>query len=86
MATIIGGDKLSETELKIITIFVNDKPVEFNTRQVTGSAIKAKAGVPADSILYELRGDDRILIGDSEQITIRQHEKFLDVPGGTVSQ
>ncbi len=85
MATLIGGDKLSETEVKSITIFVNDKPVEFDTKNVTGSIIKTKAGVPPDSILYELRGDTRIPIGDSEQIKIHEHERFLDVPGGTVS-
>ena len=86
MATLVGGEKLSETELKSITIFVNDKPVEFNTKNVTGSIIKAKAGVSADTILYELKGDTRIPIGDSEQIEIHEHERFLDVPGGTVSQ
>jgi hypothetical protein len=85
MATGGGGEELTETEVKNVTIFVNDKPVEFNTNIVTGSIIKSKAGVPSDSILYELRGNDRIPIGDSEQIKIREHERFLDVPGGTVS-
>jgi multiubiquitin len=85
MATTIGGERLTETTVKSITIFVNDKPFEFDTRLVTGSAIKAKAGVPGDSILYELRGENRIPIGDNEQITIHEKERFLDVPGGTVS-
>jgi hypothetical protein len=72
-------------EKKTITISVNDAPVVFNTDMVTGSQIKTKAGVPADSILYELRGENRIPIGDNEQIKIHEHERFLDVPGGTVS-
>jgi hypothetical protein len=68
-----------------ITILVNDKPVTFDTRTVTGLQIKNKAGVPASSILYELRGTNKVPIGDNEQIEIHENEKFLAVPGGTVS-
>ena len=71
--------------IKPITIFVNDKPVEFETRKVTGLEIKTKAGVPVDSTLFELRGANRVPIGDNEQIEIHEDERFLDVPGGTVS-
>ena len=74
-----------ETETRTITIFVNDKSLQFSSNLVTGSEIKSKADVPSDSILYELRGDNRVPIGDSEQIRIHENEHFLDVPGGTVS-
>ncbi len=72
-------------EKRTITIFVNDAPVIFNTDMVTGSEIKAKAGVSADSTLYELRGENKIPIGDNERIKIHEKERFLDVPTGTVS-
>jgi hypothetical protein len=72
-------------EKKLITIFVNDKPVSFNTNEVTGSEIKTKAGVPPDSLLYELRGENRIPVGDNERIKIHEHERFLATPGGVVS-
>jgi len=68
-----------------ITVYVNDKPVIFDSRQPTGLQIKTKAGVPTDSILYELRGNERIPIGDSETINLHENERFLDVPGGNVS-
>ncbi len=70
---------------KPITIFVNDKPVVFETRKVTGLEIKTKAGVPVDSTLFELRGVNKVPVGDNEQIEIHEDERFLDVPGGTVS-
>jgi hypothetical protein len=72
-------------ERKLITILVNDKPVSFNSDTVTGSEIKAKAGVPPDSILYELRGEERIPVGDNERVRIHEHERFLATPGGVVS-
>jgi hypothetical protein len=70
---------------KPVTIFVNDKPVVFDIREVTGLQIKAKAGVPTDSTLFELKGTTRVPIGDNEEIEIHENERFLDVPGGTVS-
>lgn len=75
----------STLEKKTVTILVNDKSVEFETDIVTGSQIKNKAGVPADSTLFELRDGKRIPIGDNEQVKIHERERFLDVPGGTVS-
>ncbi len=73
------------TKTHEITIFVNDKPVVFDSKTVTGAQIKSKAGVPPDSILYELRGENRIPVGDTEEIKIHEHQRFLDVPGGNVS-
>jgi hypothetical protein len=72
-------------EKKLITILVNDKPVSFNTNMVTGAEIKTKAGVPPDYVLCELRGENRIPIGDNDQIKIHEHERFLATPGGVVS-
>jgi len=82
-----GGDKLNEHDEKKekITIFVNQKPITFETKVVTGSQIKSKASVPSDSTLFELRGENRIPVGDNEEIKIHENEKFLDVPGGNVS-
>ncbi len=75
----------SITETKQVKIFVNDKPVFFETHKVTGLQIKQKAGVPTDSTLYRLKGHDRIPVGDMEEIEIHEDERFLDVPNGTVS-
>ena len=70
---------------KEIIVFVNDKPVSFEARDVTGSQIKAKAGAQPNSILYELHDHERIPIGDTQTIRIHEKERFLAVPGGTVS-
>ena len=75
-----------EKKLHEIKIFVNDKAIVFDTQNVTGAQIKSKASAPSDSILYELRGENRIPIGNEEQVKIHENEKFLDVPGGNVSQ
>lgn len=75
----------STLEKKTITILVNDKAVFFETREATGLQIKTKAGVPVDSTLFELRGETKVPVGDNEQIKIHEDERFLDVPGGTVS-
>ena len=75
----------TEQKTKPIKIFVNDKPVEMETKMVTGLQIKTAAKVPTDSSLYRLRGQDRIPVGDNEQIEIHEDERFLDVPGGNVS-
>jgi hypothetical protein len=74
-----------EKKPREIKIFVNDKVIFFDTQQVTGAQIKSKASVPSDSILYELHGENRIPIGNDEQIKIHENEKFLDVLGGNVS-
>lgn len=78
-------EKHDEKKPHEIKIFVNDKPIVFEMHEVTGAQIKAQAAVPPDSILYELRGENRIPIGNDEQIKIHENEKFLDVPGGNVS-
>ena len=75
----------TEQKEKPITILVNDKPVEMPTKLVTGLQIKIAAKVPVDSTLYRLRGQERIPVGDNEQIEIHEEERFLDVPGGNVS-
>ena len=72
-------------EKRTITITVNDTHVTFDSDMVTGSQIKSKAGVPSDSTLYKLQGENRIPIGDNEQVRIHENERFLAVPGGTVS-
>lgn len=75
----------TEQKTKLITIFVNDNPVEMDSRLVTGLQIKNAAKVPIDSTLYRLRGQERMPVGDNEQIEIHEGERFLDVPGGNVS-
>jgi len=59
--------------------------VEFHSHRVTGLEIKQKAGVPLDYELARIEGHRRVAVADGEVIEIRDGERFIAVPGGSVS-
>jgi hypothetical protein len=76
---------LGEHEKKTITIYVNNRPVEIEHDDVSGAAIKAAAGVPADFTLFIERGGDLVAVSDDEQINVHPNERFRAVSGQDVS-
>ncbi len=67
---------------KLITIFVNNRPVELEDRQVTGAEIKAAAEVPADFKLYNAKGEE---IANEATIKVHPREKLTAISGQDVS-
>ena len=65
------------------TIFVNN--VEFTTsdHELTGSQIKALAGVPGDYELFQVKGDQTVPIGNEEVVHIHNKIHFRAIPAGT---
>ncbi len=61
------------------------KMLEFNTDEVTGRQIKEKGGVPLDSDLAKREGNRLVLVTNDETIEIKNGERFVDIPVGTIS-
>lgn len=70
---------------KLITILVNNQPVQIAKAEVTGLEIKTAAGVPADFTLYHRRGSHLDEIADAEVVKVHEHEEFVAVSGQDVS-
>jgi len=70
---------------KPVEIEVNNQPVEMPSHTETGLAIKEKAGVPADFILYIKHGKQLDEVSDNETIELHHEEKFIAVSGQDVS-
>ena len=75
---------------KAIHIFVQidhqkEVRVEFHQDRITGREIKQKAGVPSDYELAIHRGHKLEPVRDDEVIEIHNGERFIAVPGGSVS-
>ena len=68
---------------KSITIFVNNKPVKTDEDELTGSAIKALAQVPADYELFEVKGDQSVPIGNDQVVHVHDGQHFRAIPAGT---
>jgi hypothetical protein len=65
------------------TFFVNNKPVETDEHELTGSAIKALAEVPADYELFEVKGDQSVPVGNDQVVHIHNDQHFRAIPPGT---
>ena len=71
----------------IVEVSKNDhRVVTFDHPEVTGKEIKEAAKVPLDSDLAirEPGGLDELVTND-ETITIKNGERFVDLPAGTIS-
>jgi len=68
------------------TIFVNNKEISTSEHELTGAAIKALAGIPADYELYEVKGDKTEPIGDQTTVKIHNQMHFRAIPAGTFGQ
>jgi hypothetical protein len=82
---------MSGTTVKTIHIFVeveNFKPpvkVEFETDDVTGAEIKNKVRVPLTDDLAKRAGDSLELVTNDEHIAIKNGDRFVALPPGTIS-
>jgi hypothetical protein len=70
---------------KLVTILVNNQPVELERGENTGLQIKEAAAVPADFTLYQRQGSHLNEIGDADTIKVHEHEEFIAVSGQDVS-
>jgi hypothetical protein len=71
--------------VKVITILVNNKPVQIPREEAAGLEIKQAAGVPLDFKLYLKHGTQLDEIGDNQTIKLHEHEEFVAVSGQDVS-
>lgn len=67
---------------KTITIFVNNRPVEIDDREVTGAEIKQAADIPLSFKLYNHKGEE---ISNGTSLKVHQNEKFTAISGQDVS-
>jgi len=69
-------------KVKVITIKVNNQPIGFQQKDVTGLQIKEAAisngvAIEKDFQLFEKHGDGKLtLIGDNEAVKIHENEEF----------
>lgn len=67
---------------KMITVTVNERPVNFSQHKVTGleikqAAIKQGVAIQEDFVLFEVKGNSPLKqIGDCETITLHEGQKF----------
>ena len=66
-----------------ITVEVNNKPVSFTKKRVTGleikqTAIAQKVNIPPDGVLYRVKADGGLgaSIGDADKVTLKQCDEF----------
>ena len=64
---------------------VNQTPVTTHETTLTGSQIKALAGVDPTDLLELREGSKRVPITDGEEVQIRNGLHFVTYPGGTDS-
>jgi len=70
---------------KAVTIFVNNREVELDSKEVTGAQIKQAAEIPADFQLFREHGSKLEAVEDDEEIKVRDGERFRAVSGQDVS-
>ncbi len=68
------------------TFYVNNKPVQTTEHELTGTAIKTLAQVPADYELFEVKGDQSVPVGPDQVVHIHENEHFRAIPAGTFGQ
>ena len=66
-----------------IKIFVNNQAFETATDDLTGTQIKALAGIPADYELFRVEGQNSIPVGNDQQLHLHENEHFRAIPSGT---
>lgn len=67
---------------KTIEIFVNNKPVMIEDRNVTGAEIKDAADIDLSFKLYDRKGKE---IANDETVRVHPTEKFTAISGQDVS-
>ncbi len=66
-----------------ITIFVNNQPFKTAEHELTGTQIKALAGIPPEYELFRVEGDKSIPVGNDERVHLHDNEHFRAIPSGT---
>jgi hypothetical protein len=74
---------MPENEKTKFTIFVNNNPIQTDAHELTGSAIKSLAKVPADYELFEVKGDQSVPVGNDQVVHIHEQQHFRAIPPGT---
>ena len=69
------------TEGRVITVKVNNKPVQFTKRRVSGAEIKQTAAqqgatIPPNCVLYAVLADGLKPIADHDVVTLKECEEF----------
>jgi hypothetical protein len=65
---------------QLVTVYINEKPVQLAKRRYSGTELKKAGQVPAGDILYRIHGHDRTEIKDAHTIEISNHERFVSLP------
>lgn len=63
-----------------IEIKINGQTYRVGSDDMTGAQIKALANIPPGDLLYQLIGDERRRIEDTERLELHNGEKFVSVP------
>ena len=75
-----GKDEADQHRQDVVTIRVNDKPVEIHRGRREVSEIKGKGGVPAADTLAQVVDGELKPLPDDGSIVIRGEEVFLSYP------
>lgn len=68
-----------------VEIFIDAKPYHFDSDEVTGRQIKAKAGIPDQYSLYLRKEGENEPIRDDEQVELHDGQHFFSRPPSNVS-
>ncbi|MBA4192168.1 MAG: hypothetical protein C0467_29685 [Planctomycetaceae bacterium] len=77
--------ELPTAKAKAVTVTVNEKPVEFQQKKANGAEIKAAAiaqgvAIQPDFSLFAVKGHGKLVqVGDNEEVTLNDHDKFVAV-------
>ena len=77
---------MSQNTAAGVQIIINKKHFTAPTSQMTGSALKALAGIPPSNKLFKEepgKKPDRV-IGDNEPVELENGDHFYDLPPGVV--
>ena len=76
-------DNKDKKDNRTFTIFVNNNSFETHEHQLTGTAIKSVARIPADYELFEVKGNQTVPVGNEQVVHIHEKQHFRAIPAGT---
>jgi hypothetical protein len=65
------------------TVIINNRPYLTAAHVLTGTEIKALAGLPVDYELYQIRGSESVPVSNEQEIHIHEGIQFRAIPAGT---
>jgi len=66
-----------------ISLFVNNQRFKTTEQELTGTQIKALAGIPSDYELFHVEGTNSVPLGDADHVQLHAGEHFRAIPSGT---